>query len=192
MVKRGMARAQVNKILAPDHPGIVDADGSGLYCSQFGGIEREGGVLDVTYGPGGRVTDVYREWHPDRLPSSAANPRQCAEQVVVQQMQNAWRTHPDGKFSAGHILAALADHAPGPQSTDDWQTKYEMFSNVLVRRAANCGLDSESLSKILTSLRADVQKEGLACVPVAAYATDVDREPVWVVAINWEIRLADC
>jgi hypothetical protein len=67
-----------------------------------------------------------------------------------------------------------------------WQTNYAFFSKSLVLAAEKAKLDSSSLAKILETVRGAKENRGLAILPVAAHATKVNGELVWVVSLRWE------
>jgi hypothetical protein len=74
----------------------------------------------------------------------------------------------------------------GSQTTRSWKGSYDVFGRALIDKAHRAGFDSESLAKVLRCILADTEGQPLAFVPVAAYETTLNGEPVWVVAIHWE------
>jgi hypothetical protein len=72
------------------------------------------------------------------------------------------------------------------QTTRHWQRDYEFFSEALLGKAKAAGLDTESLSRVLKAVQADAGREFLAHLPIAAYASRLNGEPVWIVVIHWE------
>jgi hypothetical protein len=74
----------------------------------------------------------------------------------------------------------------GSLTTRGWRANYEFFSRALIDKADRAGFDSESLAKVIRCILADASGQPLAYVPVAAYETTLNGEPVWVVAIHWE------
>jgi hypothetical protein len=72
------------------------------------------------------------------------------------------------------------------KTTRHWQKDYAVFSGVLLEKARAAGLDSESLSKVLKAVQADAGNEFLAHLPIAAYASRLGDEPVWILVIHWE------
>ena len=72
------------------------------------------------------------------------------------------------------------------QTTKHWKQNYEVFSKALLEKAGNSSLDATSLAKILRDIFSDADGQYLACVPIAAYSTKLDGEPVWVVVLHWE------
>jgi hypothetical protein len=74
----------------------------------------------------------------------------------------------------------------GSQTTRGWMGNYEVFSRALIDKANRAGFDSESLAKVLKSILADAEGQPIAYIPVAAYETTFNGEPVWVVAVHWE------
>jgi hypothetical protein len=88
--------------------------------------------------------------------------------------------------------AWLADHVDtmegkfSSQTTCHWRRRYERFSDELIQKAYRGGLDSASLSSILKIILAETNGQPLAYLPVAAYQTTLNGEPVWIVAVHWE------
>jgi hypothetical protein len=76
------------------------------------------------------------------------------------------------------------------QTTRHWQKDYEFFSEALLGNAKAAGLDAESLSKVFKAVQADAGREYLAHLPIAAYATRLNAEPVWILVTHWEYCLA--
>ena len=72
------------------------------------------------------------------------------------------------------------------QTTRNWKQKYEVFSQALREKADRAGFDSASLSKVLRRILADTEGQYLAFVPIAAYVTELNSEPVWIVVVHWE------
>jgi hypothetical protein len=72
------------------------------------------------------------------------------------------------------------------QTTRHWQKDYAFFSEALLGKAKAAGLDVESLSNVLNAVQADAGREYLAHLPIAAYATRLNDEPVWILVIHWE------
>ncbi len=72
------------------------------------------------------------------------------------------------------------------QTTRQWQRDYKFFSEALLEKATAAGLDGESLSKVLKAVQADAGREYLAHLPIAAYASRLNNEPVWILVIHWE------
>jgi len=66
-----------------------------------------------------------------------------------------------------------------------WKTHYAAFSRSLVSAAKKEKLESTSLGKILEIVRNAKENAGL---PVAAHATKVNGELVWVVSLRWELE----
>jgi len=74
----------------------------------------------------------------------------------------------------------------GSMTTRDWKVNYELFSRALIDKANRTGFESESLAKVLGCILADAAGQPIAYLPVAAYETALNGEPVWVVAVHWE------
>lgn len=72
------------------------------------------------------------------------------------------------------------------QTTRDWKQSYEVFGKALVKKAAGCGFDSESLSKVLKLILAEISGQPLAYVPIAAHLAEFQGEPMWIVVVHWE------
>jgi hypothetical protein len=69
--------------------------------------------------------------------------------------------------------------------TDKWRDNYSKFAQSLIRQAKIQKLDSASLSNSLDLVMQD-SKDRLAYLPVGAYHTTLNREPVWVLTVKWE------
>ena len=80
----------------------------------------------------------------------------------------------------------LSQHTSG-----GWNTKYQVFSQEIVRRANALGFNYEALSRILETVRTDGQRQGYAYLPVGAYRTTMSGEPLWIVVLRWEVNHAD-
>ena len=72
------------------------------------------------------------------------------------------------------------------RTTRHWQEDYKFFSEALLAKAKASGLDADSLSKVLKAVQADAGSEFLAHLPIAAYESRLDAEPVWILVIHWE------
>jgi len=72
------------------------------------------------------------------------------------------------------------------QTTRWWKTNFEVFSRALVEDARSSRLDYASLSNVLKRVLADTDGNYLAYIPVAAHATTLNGEPVWIVVVHWE------
>ena len=72
----------------------------------------------------------------------------------------------------------------GQLTTEGWKRKYDAFSQELVRGAAEQGLGAKALAGILQDIQ--VKRAGGACVPVRAYQTALNGEPVWIIVLLWE------
>lgn len=79
-----------------------------------------------------------------------------------------------------------AHERAGRASTRDWRSRYNQYSQCLVARATQLGLDSASLSNVLQVILADAPRKRRAYVPFAAYKSEVEHKPVWVVHLAWE------
>lgn len=71
-------------------------------------------------------------------------------------------------------------------TTRDWRRNYGVFSKALLEKAASSEFDSESLSKVLKLILADTAGQPVAYIPIAAYVTQLQGEPVWIVVVHWE------
>jgi hypothetical protein len=71
------------------------------------------------------------------------------------------------------------------QTTENWKTKYDEFSQALVRKATDRGFDSASLAKIMKLVLEDAEHEKCAYLPVGAYVTTQESDLVWIVEVNW-------
>ncbi len=68
----------------------------------------------------------------------------------------------------------------------DWREKYDLFSAALVRKAAECRLNSSSLAAAFKAVLAAPESNGLALLPVAAYSTQYQGDDVWRIDLRWE------
>jgi len=71
-------------------------------------------------------------------------------------------------------------------SARNWKATYSSYGQALVARAVERQLDSVSLSNVLKWILADGETQKMAYLPFAAYHTEVNGEPVWVVDLTWE------
>lgn len=69
--------------------------------------------------------------------------------------------------------------------TDKWREHFADFAKVLVRKANDQKLNSESLRKAL-DLVLGLSKGKTAYLPVGAYQTTLDGNPVWIITLKWE------
>jgi len=67
-------------------------------------------------------------------------------------------------------------------TTDHWKDNYVAFAKVLVQKAYDQKLDSESLSRALALLGSD----SLPQLPVGVYQMTLEGELVWIVTVKWE------
>jgi hypothetical protein len=116
----------------------------------------------------------------------ATNPRTAATGVVVMRIEGALPADQNQRsiWLSEHI--DCMEGRFGSLTTRGWRANYEFFSRALIDKADRAGFDSESLAKVIRCILADASGQPLAYVPVAAYETTLNGEPVWVVAIHWE------
>ncbi len=69
--------------------------------------------------------------------------------------------------------------------TDKWRDNFSTFAQNLTRQAQIQKLDSASLRHALDLVLQDA-KDRLAYLPVGAYHTTLNRQPVWIVTVKWE------
>lgn len=67
----------------------------------------------------------------------------------------------------------------------NWESKYSKYSQSLVMRASQAGLDSNSLSNVLQVILADARQERHACLPFGAFRLEREGQPVWSVCLVW-------
>jgi hypothetical protein len=116
----------------------------------------------------------------------ATNPRKAAAGVVVARLDAVL---PADKNQRSLWLSEHIDSQEGKfgsQTTREWRRNYDVFSRALSEKANRLGFDSESLSRIINCILEDAGGQPLAYLPVAAYETTLNGEPVWIVAVHWE------
>ncbi len=69
--------------------------------------------------------------------------------------------------------------------TDKWRDNYSKFAQSLIRQAQIQKLDSASLRNALDLVLQDA-KERLAYLPVGAYQTTLNKQPIWIITVKWE------
>jgi hypothetical protein len=117
----------------------------------------------------------------------ATTPQRASRGVVVTRMDAVL---PADQNQRSLWLSANVDTEESKfssQTTRNWKRNYEVFSKALLIKANSSGFDSASLSKILKLILADTNGKFLAYVPIAAYATELNSEPVWIVVVHWEL-----
>jgi hypothetical protein len=73
------------------------------------------------------------------------------------------------------------------QTTRHWKENYDALSRALVDKASTSGFDSRSLSEVLGLILADAEAQHLAYLPIAAYVSGLNGQPVWIVVLHWEV-----
>jgi hypothetical protein len=68
----------------------------------------------------------------------------------------------------------------------NWRKHYNDFSTALVKKEAEAGLDSLSLSQALKAIPAASESKGVALLPVAAHSTVYQGVAVWRIDLRWE------
>jgi hypothetical protein len=116
----------------------------------------------------------------------ATNPRTAVTGVVAARLEGALPADQNQRslWLSEHI--DCMEGSFGSQTTRGWRGNYDVFSRALIDKANRSGFDSESLTKVLRCILAGAAGLPLAYVPVAAYETTLNGEPVWVVAVHWE------
>jgi hypothetical protein len=74
----------------------------------------------------------------------------------------------------------------GSKTTRHWKENYDVFSRALVEKASTSGFDSRSLSEVLKLVLADGEAQHLAYLPIAAYVSELNGQPAWIVVLHWE------
>ncbi len=74
----------------------------------------------------------------------------------------------------------------GSQTTHHWKENYDVFSRALIEKASSSGFDSQSLSQVLGLILTDGEAQHLAYLPIAAYVSELNGQPVWIVVLHWE------
>lgn len=111
------------------------------------------------------------------------------EEVVVRKIDE---TLPDDEEKTSAFLRAHFANKPEEKrfdhvATTAWDSAWQMFANSLTRRAAETGLDSESLQKVLDALFKDPSNSN-PCLPVGAYQSVRNGNPVWIVVVKWGLE----
>jgi hypothetical protein len=70
-------------------------------------------------------------------------------------------------------------------STKNWKENFVVFAKTLVQKAGDQKLDSQSLRKAL-DLVLEQPKNKTAYLPVGAYQTTLDSNPIWIITVKWE------
>jgi hypothetical protein len=68
---------------------------------------------------------------------------------------------------------------------DKWKETFEVFAAALVKKAAKEKLDAVSLRKILDLILKN-RKDDVVYLPVGAYQTTLEGDPVWILPVKWE------
>lgn len=71
-------------------------------------------------------------------------------------------------------------------TTENWLQNFNAYKYELVKRASDGGFDSVALEQCLKKVLPPAN-EDWALLPVAAFVSEVDGMPVWVVVCVWEI-----
>lgn len=69
--------------------------------------------------------------------------------------------------------------------TEKWKDNFASFAKALVEKADGLKLDSVSLRKVLDLVLKD-SEDKIAYLPIGAYQTTLDGQPVWIVTVKWE------
>lgn len=70
-------------------------------------------------------------------------------------------------------------------TTENWHEKFHSYSNSLLKKTVELNLDSEFLKNCLSAVKKDSGGE-FAYLPVSAYYSDINGNPVWVIVVFWE------
>ncbi|MBI3986850.1 MAG: hypothetical protein HY343_08025 [Lentisphaerae bacterium] len=73
--------------------------------------------------------------------------------------------------------------------TKDWKQNFKSFADALVEKAQTGKMDADSLQKVLEKIRSSAGE--LAYLPVGAYQTSLNNDPIWIVVVKWEIAESD-
>jgi hypothetical protein len=71
-------------------------------------------------------------------------------------------------------------------TTENWESKFKLYENAIVRKASKKKLDTASLVRALAIIQQQGSEYKLAYLPVGAYQTTFDGVPVWIVTVKWE------
>ncbi|MBS2039847.1 hypothetical protein JST97_32985 [bacterium] len=127
--------------------------------------------------------------HRSRIPpsrSSAPVNRSIYDMVVVKVLEKPLQAEPS-KLE-GLLFDEFANQPESKKlesyTTTRWRANFQVFSRILVTKAADQNLDFASLEDALGLALEDAN--GLAYLPVGAYQTTLNGRLVWVVRVKWE------
>jgi hypothetical protein len=83
------------------------------------------------------------------------------------------------RFSKSPELIALYD-----LNTLDWEEQYQAYAAELVRKAKEAQFDATKLERLLAEHAPAIGSR--AHVPVAAYSTNINGRPAWIILSHWE------
>lgn len=119
-------------------------------------------------------------------PVMATDTKPGPEEVVVAVMKQPFPS--DEKMRAEFLWTRFANKPEEEKfksyESENWQETYVAFADALVKKAGAQGLDSASLRKVLDQILKGNDKT--AYLPVGAYQTTLDGNPVWIVIVKWE------
>ena len=75
-------------------------------------------------------------------------------------------------------------------TTEKWKDNFVVFSKALIQKAKDQNLDTDSLRKVL-DLVLKHSNGKIAYLPVGAYQTTLDSDPVWIIIVKWEYPSKD-
>jgi hypothetical protein len=117
----------------------------------------------------------------------AADEKPKPDATVVKLLRAALPHDPDKR--AGFLWDHFANKPEADKfssyGTDKWKDNFAAFAEALATKAKAQKLDAASLRKALDQVLKDSRDE-IAYLPVGAYQTNLDRKPVWIIAVKWE------
>jgi hypothetical protein len=119
----------------------------------------------------------------------AAPIRGTTEALVVRKMSDVLPVEENRRelFLWRHFANKPEEQQFNSQTARGWRQKYAGFAATLVKKAAQQRYDSTSLSSVLKAIQGDPDLGSVALLPVGAYVTTLDGEPVWIVVLKWEV-----
>ena len=70
-------------------------------------------------------------------------------------------------------------------TTERWRDTYALFAATLLHKAKAKKLNVESLEKVVGLVLRN-SRDRIAYLPVGAYQTTLDGNPVWIITVKWE------
>jgi len=117
--------------------------------------------------------------------SYAADEKTVFDTVAVKVLD---KPLPEGE-NTEYLMGVFANNPDGRKlaeyTTENWRENFWTFARALVNKARDQKLDSISLRKSLDLILKD-SDDKIAYLPVGAFQTTMNGDPVWIVTIKWE------